>query len=128
MLKQKIFSCSNKWKDYLLKQMAMYKLEIDKNSNLSYKQINNAYSWFVMQSERLENIEQQFVAAPPNHLRYRKVLIVDDVVTTGSSITALSQVLQQLGCQQVYSICLAAPIRNNASSLNFADTMESPLL
>ncbi|WP_293746217.1 ComF family protein, partial [uncultured Acinetobacter sp.] len=39
--------------------------------------------------ERLENIEQQFVAAPPNHLRYRKVLIIDDVVTTGSSITAL---------------------------------------
>lgn len=78
--------------------------------------------------ERLENIEQQFMAAPPDHLRYRKVLIVDDVVTTGSSITALSQVLQQLGCQQVYSICLAAPIRNNASSLNFDDTMESPLV
>ena len=68
------------------------------------------------------------MAAPPNHLRYRKVLIVDDVVTTGSSITALSQSCNNLAAkQQVYSICLAAPIRNNASSLNF-DTMESPLL
>ncbi|WAU73914.1 MULTISPECIES: ComF family protein [unclassified Acinetobacter] len=76
--------------------------------------------------ERLENIEQQFVAAPPNHLRYRKVLIIDDVVTTGSSITALSYVLQQLGCQQIYSICLAAAVNHQASTLDFADTMESP--
>jgi ComF family protein len=76
--------------------------------------------------ERLENIEQQFVAIPPNHLRYRKVLIIDDVVTTGSSITALSHVLQQLGCQQIYSICLAAAVNHQASTLNFSDTMESP--
>ena len=76
--------------------------------------------------ERLENIEQQFVATPPNHLRYRKVLIIDDVVTTGSSITALSHVLQQLGCQQIYSICLAAAVNHQASTLNFSDTMESP--
>ncbi len=77
--------------------------------------------------ERLENIEQQFIAAAPNQIRYRKVLIVDDVVTTGSSITALSQVLQQLGCQQVYSLCLAAAQHQEINS-NAADTTESPLL
>lgn len=78
--------------------------------------------------ERLENIEQQFVAAPPNQIRYRKVLIVDDVVTTGSSITALSQVLQQLGCQQVYSLCLAAAQHQEINSNAAADTTESPPL
>lgn len=78
--------------------------------------------------ERLENIERQFVAAAPNQIRYRKVLIVDDVVTTGSSITALSQVLQQLGCQQVYSLCLAAAQHQEINSNAAADTMELPLL
>lgn len=78
--------------------------------------------------ERLENIQQQFVAAAPNQIRYRKVLIVDDVVTTGSSITALSQVLQQLGCQQVYSLCLAAAQHQEINSNDAADTTESPLL
>lgn len=78
--------------------------------------------------ERLENIERQFVAAAPNQIRYRKVLIVDDVVTTGSSITALSQVLQQLGCQQVYSLCLAAAQHQEINSNAAADTTESPLL
>ena len=58
--------------------------------------------------ERLDHIEQQFIACPPNKIRYRNVLIVDDVVTTGSSIHALSEILKQLGCQKIYAICLAA--------------------
>lgn len=58
--------------------------------------------------ERIEDIQQQFQLAPPSNLRYRKVLIVDDVVTTGSSIYALKSCLEQLGCQQVYAVCLAA--------------------
>ena len=37
----------------------------------------------------------------------QRVLIIDDVVTTGSSIRALSQTLEQLGCQKVYAACLA---------------------
>lgn len=58
--------------------------------------------------ERLDHIEQQFIACPPNKIRYRNVMIVDDVVTTGSSIHALSEILKQLGCQKIYAICLAA--------------------
>lgn len=59
--------------------------------------------------ERLSNIEQQFVLNAPTKVRYRRVLIVDDVVTTGSSLHALSQKLQQLGCQQISAVCLASP-------------------
>ncbi len=40
--------------------------------------------------------------------RYRRVLIIDDVITTGSSIHALSQALKQLGCTSIYASCLAA--------------------
>lgn len=58
--------------------------------------------------ERIEDIQQQFQLAPPSNLRYRKVLIVDDVVTTGSSIHALKNCLEQLGCQEVHAVCLAA--------------------
>jgi len=58
--------------------------------------------------ERFENIEQQFVAIPQEKRRYRRVLIIDDVITTGSSIHALSQVLKQLGCTSIYASCLAA--------------------
>ncbi|MBE2166274.1 ComF family protein [Acinetobacter oleivorans] len=60
--------------------------------------------------ERFENIEQQFIALSQEKRRYRRVLIIDDVITTGSSIHALSQTLKQLGCTSIYAACLAATL------------------
>ena len=58
--------------------------------------------------ERLDQIEQQFVIATKTRIQYRKVLMLDDVVTTGSSLHALKQKLQQLGCEKVYAACIAS--------------------
>ena len=58
--------------------------------------------------ERLENIENQFQIIATEKRKYKKVLIIDDVVTTGSSIHALNQALTELGCQQIFSACIAA--------------------
>ncbi|SPL69207.1 ComF family protein [Acinetobacter stercoris] len=58
--------------------------------------------------ERLENIEQQFQINKTEINKYKKVLILDDVVTTGSSIHALTQTLENLGCTQIYAACIAA--------------------
>ena len=58
--------------------------------------------------ERLENIENQFQIIATEKRKYKKVLIIDDVVTTGSSIHALNQALTELGCQQIFSVCIAA--------------------
>ncbi|MCO8067591.1 ComF family protein [Acinetobacter schindleri] len=57
--------------------------------------------------ERIEGIEAQFQISTSSKLRYRKVLVIDDVVTTGSSIRALNQKLEELGCQQIYTACVA---------------------
>lgn len=56
--------------------------------------------------ERIENIENQFQIISTERRKYKKVLIIDDVVTTGSSIQALIQALNKLGCQQIYSACI----------------------
>ena len=58
--------------------------------------------------ERLEDIQQQFQIQAAPKIRFRRVLIVDDVVTTGSSIHALKQQLLKLGCQKVEAVCLAS--------------------
>lgn len=57
--------------------------------------------------ERIEDIQSQFQISTASKICYRRVLIIDDVVTTGSSIRALSQKLEQLGCQKIYAACLA---------------------
>ena len=58
--------------------------------------------------ERMQNIQSQFQIKPQLKLRYRRILIIDDVVTTGSSIDALSLQLEQLGCQKIYAACIAS--------------------
>jgi ComF family protein len=58
--------------------------------------------------ERLENIEKQFQMIQMQKKKFKSVLIIDDVVTTGSSINALSQALNHLGCQHIFSLCIAA--------------------
>lgn len=58
--------------------------------------------------ERLDQIDQQFRIAATSKVRYRKVLMLDDVVTTGSSLHALKQKLEELGCQKVYAACIAS--------------------
>ena len=57
--------------------------------------------------ERIEDIQSQFQISTPSNIRYRRVLIIDDVVTTGSSILALTRKLEELGCQKIYAACLA---------------------
>lgn len=57
--------------------------------------------------ERLENIDTQFKINELSKIKYRRVLILDDVVTTGSSIHALKLKLEELGCQKIYTTCLA---------------------
>ena len=58
--------------------------------------------------ERLENIEHQFQIISTERRKYKNVLIIDDVVTTGSSLHALSQALERLGCTRIHMACIAA--------------------
>lgn len=57
--------------------------------------------------ERIEDIEAQFEISTHSKLCYRRVLIIDDVVTTGSSIHALKLKLEELGCRDIYAACVA---------------------
>ena len=64
--------------------------------------------------ERLDQIHQQFKIDPQQRQYvklYRRVLILDDVVTTGSSIQALTLQLEQLGCHKVSAACIAYALK-----------------
>ena len=58
--------------------------------------------------ERMQNMDAQFQMIKSQRRKYRTVLIIDDVVTTGSSIHALAQALEKLGCQEIKIACIAA--------------------
>lgn len=59
------------------------------------------------QQERRSNLKNAFQAVQ-NDVRLKKVILVDDIYTTGSTIDAAAEVLLALGAEKVYflSICI----------------------
>lgn len=55
--------------------------------------------------ERLHNLNELFYANTPV-CRYKHVLILDDVMTTGASLAALKTQLHLLGCTHIHALCL----------------------
>lgn len=69
---------------------------------------NEQHQKELSRAERLIHIDQQFKPALQHtQHHYRNVLIVDDVITTGASISGLSKQLKQLGCKNIYALALA---------------------
>ena len=57
--------------------------------------------------QRYENLLKAF-AVSRSRPRYKRVLVVDDIFTTGSTIDACARVLKKNGVKEVYSLCIAS--------------------
>jgi ComF family protein len=57
---------------------------------------------------RWENVKEIFEVVSPAQVTGKKVLLVDDVVTTGATLEACSVALLQAGCVEISLLCLAA--------------------
>lgn len=57
--------------------------------------------------QRVENVKDAFAAA--EGVINRSVLLIDDVVTTGSTLKACAEALESAGAAAVYAITVAAP-------------------
>lgn len=69
---------------------------------------NEQHQKELSRAERLIHIDQQFnLSQAYSKVCYRSILIVDDVITTGASISGLSKQLKRLGCKKIYALALA---------------------
>lgn len=59
--------------------------------------------------DRSANMHEVFSCPDPHLLRDKSVLIVDDVVTTGSTIEGVGQVLRAAGVRKLYVLAIAFP-------------------
>ena len=57
--------------------------------------------------EREKNLEKAFKIKNPEKISGKKIFLVDDVYTTGSTMQECTKVLRQAGVKQVWGICLA---------------------
>ncbi len=58
--------------------------------------------------ERYENTKQIFEVTDYELVRDKRILLVDDVVTTGSTLEACVSALQEANCREVSIACIAA--------------------
>ncbi len=66
-------------------------------STIAQKNLNN--------KERQENIKNAFKITN-NKVKLNKILLVDDIYTTGSTMDAVSRVLRENGTKEIFFVCL----------------------
>ena len=57
--------------------------------------------------DRLKNLRRSFVVSQPTVLRAKKILLVDDVFTTGTTVNECAKALRKAGASDVYVVTLA---------------------
>ena len=57
--------------------------------------------------ERLTNLRRAFSVAKPAHIQGKRILLVDDVFTTGTTLHECAKTLRRAGSGQVYGLTLA---------------------
>lgn len=75
--------------------------------------VNTPHQTGLTQTARKQNVAQAF-AVPTRALaavRGKRILLVDDVITTGSTLCACASALHKVGAKEIYSVTLAAGIR-----------------
>ena len=64
--------------------------------------------------QRRENIRGAFVVAKPDDVARREVLVVDDVFTTGTTVSECARILRRAGASKVYVATVARTLKTEA--------------
>ena len=65
--------------------------------------------------ERAENLRGAFGVTSRSRIRNQQVLLVDDVLTTGATVSECTRVLRRAGAKQVWVATVARAVRVSAT-------------
>jgi len=75
--------------------------------NIVSRQVNTVTQTKKTKVERWENVRTAFRIHEPDAVRDQRILLVDDVITTGASIEACGQLMLDHGCKELSIACIA---------------------
>ena len=74
------------------------------------RRLNNSHQVGSSRKKRIEQAEKLFLFGGTTDISGKDILIVDDVVTTGASISAATRVLKKAGAKNVYGLVFARKV------------------
>lgn len=74
------------------------------------KRYTNARQLGATRSSRMQQMQHEFYVPQSKDVKGSSVLLIDDVVTTGASVSAATRALQKAGAKQVYAVVFAQKI------------------
>jgi predicted amidophosphoribosyltransferase len=74
--------------------------------------------------QRRENIRGAFAVARPDLIAGREVLLVDDVFTTGTTVSECARVLRRAGASKIYVATVARTLKADAQGVSLGQASE----
>jgi ComF family protein len=75
--------------------------------------------------QRRENLRGAFTVTHPSEVAGREVLLVDDVFTTGTTVSECARILRRAGASKVFVATAARTLKNDAAHVETSSEIES---
>jgi ComF family protein len=82
-------------------------MQIPCDENIVERKIKTTTQTRKTKIERWENVKDVFLVKEPDKINGKRILLVDDVITTGATLEACGQQLLNSGCKEVSVACIA---------------------
>lgn len=73
--------------------------------------------------QRRENLRGAFAVSRPEELAGREILLVDDVLTTGTTVSECARVLRRAGASKVFVATVARTLKDEVKEIDLAQTL-----
>ena len=77
--------------------------------------------------QRRENIRGAFAVLKPESVSDREFLLVDDVITTGTTVSECARILRRAGASKVWVATVARTLKADANYAQIGEEKESPI-
>ena len=81
--------------------------EVELNSHILVRQRETISQVGLSREERIENMRDAFRVNTPSRVKGRSVIVVDDVMTTGTTLSECARVLKEAGAEEVWAATVA---------------------
>ena len=108
----------------LAKQLAR-RMELPCETGCLYKQRKTPNQVGLSAEQRLSNLQGAFGVHNSQRIEGKRVLLVDDVITTGATLHACAQALLQNGVESVFAVSIAASELHEVPSAENSENKES---